>query len=255
MLSIQTNTVLSPSSIFLLVLEFALAFFPVMTIACIGSTISLHPLPTVSKTFCTAFPYTAAKDVNLQQVSNLVTVDQGAKKDPVKLKEFVLSKIKNASREVKGMLERTPLDSISCVKLKLRLPWNVLVGDIVRNNICVVGDALHPMTPDIGQGACSALEDSVFLARSLGEALLLKPGGGIADEEEEFRRIRNGVDRYGKERRFRSFLLICCAYLIGSIQESDNKMVSFLREKFLGRYTLVIVLGMADFDCGKLLFS
>ncbi|XP_019156256.1 PREDICTED: uncharacterized protein LOC109152998 [Ipomoea nil] len=177
--------------------------------------------------------------------------DQSAKKDPVKLKEFVLSKIKNASNEVKGVVERTPLDCISCVRLKLRLPWNVLVRDIVRDNICVAGDALHPMTPDIGQGACSALEDSVILARRLGEAL--KPGGGVVDEE--FRRIRNGLDRYGKERRWRSFLLISCSYLIGFIQESDNRVVRFLREKFLARYSLAIVLGMADFDCGKLVFS
>nr|GMD79766.1 FAD-dependent urate hydroxylase-like isoform X1 [Ipomoea batatas] len=175
--------------------------------------------------------------------------DQSAQKDPVKLKEFVLSKIKNASKEVKGVVERTPLDSISCVGLKLRLPWNVLLGDIVRNNICVAGDALHPMTPDIGQGGCSALEDSVILARNLGEALLLKSG------DEELRRIRYGLDRYAKERRCRSFLLITCAYLIGSIQASDNRVVSFLRDNFLARYTLVIVLRMADFDCGKLLSS
>lgn len=201
--------------------------------------------------FLHCFPYTIPKDVN--KVSDLVTVDQSAKKDPVKLKEFVLSKIKNASNEVRGVVERTPLNCISCVKLKLRLPWNVLVGDIVRNNVCVVGDALHPMTPDIGQGACSALEDSVVLARRLGEALLLKPGGGVGDEE--FMRIRNGLDRYCKERRFRSFLLISCSYLIGFIQESDNRVVSFLRENFLARYTLAISLGMADFDCGKLVFS
>ncbi|XP_019156262.1 PREDICTED: uncharacterized protein LOC109153001 [Ipomoea nil] len=179
--------------------------------------------------------------------------DQSATKDPVKLKEFVLSKIKNASNEVKGVVERTPLDCISCAGLKLRLPWNVLLGDIVRNNICVAGDALHPMTPDIGQGGCSALEDSVLLARRLGEAFLLKPGGAVADEE--FERIRYGLDRYAKERRCRSFLLISCAYLIGSIQGSDNRVVSFLRDNFLARYTLAIVLGMADFDCGKLLSS
>nr|GMD94432.1 FAD-dependent urate hydroxylase-like [Ipomoea batatas] len=47
------------------------------------------------------------------------------------------------------------------------------------------------MTPDIGQGGCSALEDSVILARHLGEALLLKSG------DEELRRIRYGLDRSG----------------------------------------------------------
>jgi 2-polyprenyl-6-methoxyphenol hydroxylase-like FAD-dependent oxidoreductase len=31
--------------------------------------------------------------------------------------------------------------------------------------VTVCGDALHPMTPNLGQGGCSALEDAVVLAR------------------------------------------------------------------------------------------
>ncbi|KAF6142053.1 hypothetical protein GIB67_000225 [Kingdonia uniflora] len=56
------------------------------------------------------------------------------------------------------------------------------------------GDALHPMTPDIGQGACSALEDGIILARCLAEALCRIPSDsedvGI---EEESRRIKKGL--------------------------------------------------------------
>ena len=33
----------------------------------------------------------------------------------------------------------------------------------------LLGDAAHPMTPDLGQGACQAIEDAVVLARSLNE--------------------------------------------------------------------------------------
>jgi 2-polyprenyl-6-methoxyphenol hydroxylase-like FAD-dependent oxidoreductase len=33
----------------------------------------------------------------------------------------------------------------------------------------LLGDAAHPMTPDLGQGACQAIEDAVVLARSLDE--------------------------------------------------------------------------------------
>ncbi|XP_019156258.1 PREDICTED: uncharacterized protein LOC109152999 isoform X1 [Ipomoea nil] len=184
--------------------------------------------------------------------------DENAEQDPVKLKEFVLSKTRDVSKEVTGILERTPLDCISSAKLKLRLPWNVLLGDITRSNICVAGDALHPMTPDLGQGGCSALEDSIILSRCLAEAFLAKPRGDIADDQnanEEFNRIKKALDKYAKERRWRSALLITGAYLTGFIQESNNKVISFLREKFLARYTLRIVLSVADFDCGKLLLS
>jgi 2-polyprenyl-6-methoxyphenol hydroxylase-like FAD-dependent oxidoreductase len=38
-----------------------------------------------------------------------------------------------------------------------------------EGRVTLLGDAAHPMTPDLGQGACQAIEDAVVLARSLGE--------------------------------------------------------------------------------------
>lgn len=193
-------------------------------------------------------------DINIPNLNILAlsAVDENA--DPVKLKEFVLSKTREVSKEMSGILERTPLEFISCAKLKLRLPWNVLLGDITRNNICVAGDALHPMTPELAQGGCSALEDSIVLARCLAEAFLAKPRGEDAEKlNDEYERIKNGLEKYAKERRWRSSIIITGAYLIGFVQQSNNKVISFFREKFLARYTLRIMMSIADFDCGKLL--
>jgi 2-polyprenyl-6-methoxyphenol hydroxylase-like FAD-dependent oxidoreductase len=36
-----------------------------------------------------------------------------------------------------------------------------------RGRVTLLGDAIHAMTPNLGQGACQALEDAVFLADSL----------------------------------------------------------------------------------------
>ncbi|EEF41135.1 monoxygenase, putative [Ricinus communis] len=77
-----------------------------------------------------------------------------------KMKETVLSKLENG---VNPLLKTV----IETLKYPLELLW----GNISKGNVCVAGDALHPMTPDIGQGGCSSLEDGLVLARCLAEAL------------------------------------------------------------------------------------
>lgn len=47
----------------------------------------------------------------------------------------------------------------------------------VRGRVVLLGDAAHPMTPDLGQGACSALEDAADLAERLAG---IEAGDGIA---------------------------------------------------------------------------
>ncbi|KAL2468212.1 FAD/NAD(P)-binding oxidoreductase family protein [Forsythia ovata] len=176
--------------------------------------------------------------------------------NPFKMKQFVLSNIQNAPQEVSDIVERTELDCISYSPLKYRSPWNILLGHIVKNNVCVVGDAFHPMTPDIGQGGCSALEDSVVLARCLAEALSEKPSGNEKESDDgEYVKMERGLQKYAKERRWRSYSLISMSYIVGMIQESNGKVIRFLRKSFLSKCTVGIVVRMADFDCGKLLIS
>ncbi|KAJ0479096.1 putative FAD/NAD(P)-binding domain superfamily [Helianthus annuus] len=106
------------------------------------------------------------------------------------MKQFVLDRINKMPQEAQDVVERTMFSNISCAKLKFRLPWNVLFG---KQFVL----ALHPMTPDIGQGGCVALEDSVV------------PRGSVffkkaSEEDDEFERIKRGLEIYGKEKRWRS---------------------------------------------------
>ncbi|GFP97729.1 6-hydroxynicotinate 3-monooxygenase, partial [Phtheirospermum japonicum] len=173
--------------------------------------------------------------------------------NPLEMRQFVLNRICNAPEQISDVIERTELDCITYAPLKFRLPWNVLFGNIVKNNVCVAGDALHPMPPDIGQGGCSSLEDGVVLAKCIGQALLAKPMANVKDgDDEHLIKIGKGLQNYSRQRRWRSFSLIGTAYVVGLVQESDSRVMGFLRKAFLSKFTIGAVVRMAEYDCGKL---
>ncbi|KAK6159596.1 hypothetical protein DH2020_006910 [Rehmannia glutinosa] len=184
--------------------------------------------------------------------------DTDIEKDPAKMKQFVLSKLGNVSSKVKAIFENTDLNNMIWSQLKFRHPWELLWGNISKDVVCIAGDALHPMTPDIGQGGCSALEDGVILARVLAEALTGKLSGVIQDEnaeEVEHMRITSGLKKFAKERRWRSIKLVSVAYIVGFIQQSDGIVISFLRDKVVARFLAGLLLKMSVFDCGGLTHS
>ncbi|KAB2353258.1 FAD-dependent monooxygenase [Actinomadura montaniterrae] len=50
-----------------------------------------------------------------------------------------------------------------------------------RGRVALLGDAAHPMTPNLGQGACQAIEDAVVLAHHATQAATGSPGPGVPD--------------------------------------------------------------------------
>ncbi|KAB2622831.1 zeaxanthin epoxidase [Pyrus ussuriensis x Pyrus communis] len=81
--------------------------------------------------------------------------------------------------------------------------------------IVLVGDAWHPITPNLGQGAC-ALEDAVVLARKLAGAIKSGPAS-----------VEAGLSLYGSDRWLRIFPLAACANLVGSLLQWDDPVVCF----------------------------
>jgi len=107
-----------------------------------------------------------------------------------------------------------------------------------KGNVRVVGDAFHPMIPDIGQGACSALKDAAVLARCIVEALKMSTNDTQAQrekEEERYERI-NKVLEYANVGQWRSFFFATTSYMTDKLQQSIGEVVGFLREKFLSRF-------------------
>ena len=162
-----------------------------------------------------------------------------------------MSKLGKVPEQLRNVIESTETNAFLSSPLRYRHPWEVLLGNISKGNVCVAGDAFHPMTPDIGQGGCAALEDAVVLARCLGEALL-KSKVRKGEARDEYKNIEMGLNKYASERRWRSFDLVATAYVVGFIQQSDGKVISFLRDKFLAPILAGLLLKKADFDCGKL---
>ncbi|QHN98813.1 uncharacterized protein DS421_13g392690 [Arachis hypogaea] len=101
--------------------------------------------------------------------------------------------------------------------------WPSISPPASTGRIVLVGDAWHPMTPNLGQGACCALEDAVVLAKKLAGAIKSKEQDSV---EEAFR-------SYGSERWRRVFPLTVRAHLVGSILQWENPLVCSIRNKII----------------------
>ena len=123
--------------------------------------------------------------------------DKGVDESAAKMKQFVLDKLRGSKvpQEALAVIDKSEMSDVLAAPLRFRPPLSLVTGSISKGNVCVAGDALHPMTPDLGQGGCSALEDGVVLARCLGEARAVKDAkGGSAKRE----RIEAGMRQYAK---------------------------------------------------------
>lgn len=80
--------------------------------------------------------------------------------------------------------------------------------------VTLLGDAAHPMTPNLGQGACQAIEDAVVLAGCLGD------GGEVVSSLRlyEARRIPRTADVVRRSR------------LVGRILQLENPLLCRLRD-------------------------
>ncbi|KAK1558206.1 hypothetical protein QYE76_007959 [Lolium multiflorum] len=179
--------------------------------------------------------------------------DDGVDKSGAKMKQYVLTKLRS-SKVPPEALELVQSSEISedapAAPLRFRSPFSLLFAKISKGNVCVAGDALHPMTPDLGQGGCAALEDGVVLARCLGEAIL--GGGDSAGGVAEKKRIESGLRKYAGIRRWRSIDLVGTAYVVGFLQQSSNTIVSFLRQKFLSAMLARRLVKMSNYDLGSM---
>jgi 2-polyprenyl-6-methoxyphenol hydroxylase-like FAD-dependent oxidoreductase len=132
-------------------------------------------------------------------------------------------------------------------------PWGGGAGAGVA--VTLAGDALHPMTPNLGQGGCTALEDGVVLGRVLAEAgaaAALAPGGGGGGEGR--RALLAAAFRdYEARRAARCLPLTVRSHAMGAALPLPLAPVVAARDAFVARlFSPAHFLDHAAFDCGTL---
>jgi len=108
------------------------------------------------------------------------------------------------------MLAATPERAILRNDMLHRLP----AGRWGEGRVTLLGDAAHPMTPNLGQGACQAIEDAVALAGCLRDA----SGDPVA-----------ALRRYEALRIPRANGFVRASLRLGRVAQSENVVVCRLR--------------------------
>ena len=144
------------------------------------------------------------------------------------------------------IVKHSDLSTLTWAPLMFRQPWKVAFGTLSKQNVTVAGDAMHPMTPDLGQGGCLALEDAVVLGRHIGRCA--RQNEGLAPRE-----VAKALADYAEERRWRAAWLITGSFLSGWVQHGGSTWgLRFFRDAIFYKFLFRRILGAVDYDCGKL---
>lgn len=125
-------------------------------------------------------------------------------------KSFLQQRFKGWHHPIELLIDSTPADNIlqnDIYDLKPLKQWS-------KGRVVLLGDAAHPTTPNMGQGACMAIESSVVLARCLSQE----------------RDLAASLRRYEAERMPRTAWITEQSRRIGRIGQLENPLVCTVRD-------------------------
>jgi 2-polyprenyl-6-methoxyphenol hydroxylase-like FAD-dependent oxidoreductase len=134
--------------------------------------------------------------------------------DPEQAKQQLLARYAGWGRRVPELLRSTPADAILRTDISDRPPssrWG-------EGRVTLLGDAAHPTTPNLGQGACQAIEDALALAEELPRAASLEAG----------------LRAYEARRQPRANAVVATSRRIGSVAQWQNPLACALRNALFG---------------------
>jgi 2-polyprenyl-6-methoxyphenol hydroxylase-like FAD-dependent oxidoreductase len=126
-------------------------------------------------------------------------------------KAFLLDVFRTAHAPIPELIAATDEADLLRSDLQDRLPlerWG-------EGRVTLLGDAAHPMMPNLGQGACSAIEDGGVLA-------------SVLDASED---LEQGLRRYEARRRERVSRLQKLSWLFGVVGQWESPLAVWMREQ------------------------
>ncbi|KAL3702087.1 hypothetical protein R1sor_020109 [Riccia sorocarpa] len=145
--------------------------------------------------------------------------------DPEMVKEEMMGHLEGFPEFMRDVFDHTPMETLSRGQIMDR--WN-LPGRAppVQSCVTLAGDAFHPMTPNLGQGGCSALEDAIILARTLGPVLVQ---GGNPNATV----ITKSLEEYAAERNRRTLAVTVKSFILGYLLMITFRPFVYLRDNYL----------------------
>lgn len=125
----------------------------------------------------------------------------------------LLDLFKEFHAEVLSIIAATPEEQVirgEIIDLKPIEKWH-------SENICLVGDAAHATTPNLGQGACQAVEDAYVLGKLL--------TNGVA--------LEHSFAEYEKLRKKKAHAIVKSSWNIGKLAHVENNLGIWVRNKIM----------------------
>lgn len=140
-------------------------------------------------------------------------VNAGLKLSHAESKSYLLERFKDWHHPVRHLIESTPAEHILHNDIYDIAPMKKWC----RGRVALLGDSAHPTTPNMGQGACMAIESSLALARCLRQS----------DD------LAESLRRYERERMPRTAWITKQSWKIGRIGQFESRLLCTLRDLFV----------------------
>jgi 2-polyprenyl-6-methoxyphenol hydroxylase-like FAD-dependent oxidoreductase len=146
-------------------------------------------------------------------------------------REHLLGLFGDWHEPIRRVIEATPADSIVRTDIYDRRPARTWV----RGRVALIGDAIHPMTPDLGQGACQGIADAVTLA------------GCVAAAGD----LRAGLLSYQRQRWRNAAITTMVARTMASTGQRHGRRSCAARDAMIAALPLPVLLRQLDLVVGR----